>query len=72
MSVLIRRYLFPVLIALAIVAFYHLVDVRFFNLGFYKTTRDAYFHLKSFPSVEESIAILNIGKLGQDDLVAKN
>lgn len=68
----VKRYLVPVLTTLLIVALYHSIDIRLFNLDITKKVRLALFHLYNNNSkANESIVLLNIGRLNLKQLETK-
>ncbi|HEV8515460.1 MAG TPA: hypothetical protein VGQ59_19385 [Cyclobacteriaceae bacterium] len=68
---MIKRYLLPLVLASAIIVLYQIIDIRLFNLDVNERVREALFRVFTHPRVNESIILLNIGKLDQQGLESK-
>jgi len=65
---MVRRYLIPTIITLLVVGVYNFVNIRLFSLDINKQVRGSLFRVFKYPTMDESIILLNIGTLSLDEL----
>src|SRR5882672_11197453 len=65
------KYAIALLFTLAIVALYHVVEIRLFSLDLTKMTREGLFYIRNQPARQTEMLMLNIGRLEADELKSK-
>jgi hypothetical protein len=66
-----RRYILTVIFAATIIALYHFIDVRLFNLDLTRRTKEALFVIRNEPDIDKTVVLFNVGKLQPDQLQVK-
>lgn len=66
-----KRYILPVIFTIAVIALYHFVNINFFTVDLARRVKNALFMIRNVPTVDESVVLYNVGKLGPEELAQK-
>lgn len=66
-----RRYILTIIFAIAVIALYHFINIRFFSLDVTRQTKEALFVIRTEPDIDRTVVLYNVGKLEPFELQEK-